>query len=72
MNFLEKLHGSLYSKTAQLGVFITVIGLAEQTLPGVIARVVPAEYYGLAISTLGVIIWCLRWITSKPLEEKAK
>jgi hypothetical protein len=67
---LNKLKGSLYSKTSNAAIIVAVIGVLEQLAPGVLANVVPVQYNGLLISALGVLFWLLRWVTSKPLEVK--
>ena len=67
---LTKLRGSLYSKTSNAAIVVAVIGVLEQLAPGVLASVVPADYSGLALSGIGVAFWLLRWVTSKPLDEK--
>jgi len=69
-NFLYKLRGSLYSKTSNVAIVVAVIGVLEQLAPGLLASVVPADYSGLALSLVGVAFWLLRWVTSKPLDEK--
>lgn len=70
MTMLDKLKGSLYSKTSNAAIVIAVIGVLEQLAPGLLASVVPADYSGLALSGIGVAFWLLRWVTSKPLDEK--
>ena len=67
---LNKLKGSLYSKTSNAAIVVAVIGVLEQLAPGLLANVVPADYAGLLISALGVLFWLLRWVTSKPLDLK--
>jgi len=69
-DFLYKLRGSLYSKTSNAAIVVAVIGVLEQLAPGLLASVVPADYSGLALSGIGVAFWLLRWVTSKPLDEK--
>jgi hypothetical protein len=69
-DFLYKLRGSLYSKTSNIALVVTLIGAAEQLIPGMLAAVIPAHFTGLVISALGVVFWLLRWVTSKPLEIK--
>jgi len=67
---LYKLRGSLYSKTSNAAIVVAVIGVLEQLIPGLLGVVVPTEYSGLALSLVGVAFWLLRWVTSKPLDEK--
>ncbi len=67
---LEKLRGSLASKTSNAALVVVVIGAAEQVSHSVVATLVPADYAGLALSLLGVVFWGLRWVTSKPLEQR--
>jgi len=67
---LDKLKGSLYSKTSNAAIVVAVIGVLEQLAPGLLASVVPADYSGLALSGIGVAFWLLRWVTGKPLDEK--
>jgi hypothetical protein len=67
---ISKLRGSLYSKTSNAAIVVAVIGVLEQLAPGLLASVVPADYSGLALSGIGVAFWLLRWVTSKPLDEK--
>jgi len=69
-DFLYKLRGSLYSKTSNAAIVVAVIGVLEQLAPGLLASVIPADYSGLALSGIGVAFWLLRWVTSKPLDEK--
>ncbi len=70
MQVLEKLKGSLYSKTSNAAVIVAVVGVAEQLVPGILSNIVPADYAGLALSGLGALFWLLRWVTSKPLDLK--
>jgi hypothetical protein len=69
MHILQKLKGSLYSKTSNFALLTILLGLADQLLPQV-AAFVPADYRGLALAVAGVVFWCLRWVTTKPLERK--
>jgi hypothetical protein len=68
--FLYKLRGSMYSKTSNAAIVVAVVGVLEQLAPGLLASVIPADYSGLALSGVGVAFWLLRWVTSKPLDEK--
>lgn len=70
MTLLSKLQGSLYSKTSNVAIIVAIIGVLEQLIPGVIGALVPAQFSGLALSALGVVFWLLRWVTSKPLDQK--
>lgn len=67
---IQKLKGSLYSKSAWLGLLITSLGLLEQFYPTLISQLIPNEYAGMVASLFGIIIWLLRWVTTKPLDEK--
>jgi hypothetical protein len=69
-NFLDKLRGSLYSKSSWFGVGVALIGLADQLAPSLLPALVPAQYTGLAVSLSGVAVWLLRWVTTQPLEQK--
>ncbi len=67
---IYKLRGSLYSRTSNAAIVVAVIGVLEQLAPGLLQSVIPADYSGLALSGIGVAFWLLRWVTSKPLDEK--
>ncbi len=69
MNVIEKLHATLKSKTALFAYLVMIAGLIDQVSP-FIAQMVPQQYSGLVVSLLGLIVWTLRWITKKPLEDK--
>lgn len=69
MSILQKLKGSLWSKTSNFAVIVTVIGLLEQTSPHLFSAVAP-EYRGLVMSLVGVVFWLLRWVTTTPLDKR--
>ena len=54
------------SHTIQFATAITALGVVQQ----VGAFVIPAEYQGLAMSAVGLVIAALRFITNKALSEK--
>jgi hypothetical protein len=69
-NFLDKLRGSLYSRTMRFGGLAVVLGLIDQFGGLAIGKLIPPDYAGLVVSALGVLMWLLRWVTDKPLESK--
>lgn len=67
---MEKLKGSLYSKSAWFGVVVALLGLLEQVFPTLVTQLVPAGYTGGVMAVFGLVVWTLRWVTVAPLEEK--
>lgn len=69
MNFIDKLRGSLRSKTAWFAYMLMAAGVIDQLTP-FIASMVPQKYSGLVVAVLGLLVWILRAATSKPLDAK--
>lgn len=67
--FIDKMRGSLRSKTAWFAYMLVTTGLIDQIQPGIL-QLVPPKYNGLAAIVIGGVVFWLRSITSKPLEEK--
>jgi Sec-independent protein secretion pathway component TatC len=67
---VDKLRGSLYSRSVWFGVIVAVLGLIEQASPTLISQLIPADYAGAVTALFGLAVWALRWVTTKPLEDK--
>lgn len=63
---MDKLLGSLQSKTAWFAVILVVLGALQQNLE-VITAVVGAGNIGWFTSVIGAVVYVLRLITTKPL-----
>lgn len=66
---LDLLKGNLKSKTVWFANALVIAGLLEQH-GHVLTQLIPDEYQGLAVSLVGLAVWGLRAITTKPLTEK--
>lgn len=63
---MEKLIGSLTSKTSWFALIIIVLGALQQNAEAVTA-VVGAGNIGWVMSGIGVVIYALRWVTTAAL-----
>ena len=66
---MEKLIGSLKSKTQWFGLVLIVLGALQQNMDTVTA-VIGEGNVGVFTSVVGSIVMFLRFITTKPLNEK--
>ncbi len=66
---MDFITGALKSKTVQFSGAVVALGVLEQT-SGLFTTLVPEEYRGIAIATIGLVSAVLRFITTKPLAEK--
>lgn len=66
MSKLKKAHKS---KTIQVAVAIALLGVAE-TQFHLIKNLIPEEYQGLVLITIGMVMAYLRVITTTSLEDK--
>jgi hypothetical protein len=66
---MEKLIGSLKSKTSWFAAILVVLG-ALQTNMEVVTNLVGAANIGWVMSAIGAVVYVLRMATSKPLEDK--
>ena len=66
---IDKLRGSLRSKTAWFAYTVMAAGLIEQAAP-FLASLIPEDYRGLAIWIAGGVVLFLRMVTKAPLEKK--
>ena len=57
------------SKTMWFSILLVVFGVVQQLAPS-FKDLIPAEYYGLVLSIIGVIVGYLRTVTNVPLSEK--
>ena len=65
----DKILGGFFSSTMWFGFLIMVINwLNNNTV--LIQGLVPDKYDDLVIYVIGIVIWGLRWITTKPVEDK--
>jgi len=66
---MEKLIGSIKSKTAWFAAALVVLG-ALQTNMDVVTNLVGVGNVGWVMSAIGAVVYVLRMATSKPLDEK--
>ena len=66
---MEKLIGSLKSKTSWFAAILVVLG-ALQTNMEVVTNLVGEGNIGWVMSAIGGIVYVLRMVTTKPLAEK--
>ena len=66
---LDKLRGSLRSRTAWFAYTVMAAGLIEQATP-FLASLIPEDFRGLAIWIAGGVVLFLRMLTKDPLEMK--
>ena len=66
---MEKLIGSLKSKTSWFAAILVVLG-ALQTNMEVVTNLVGEGNIGWVMSAIGGIVYILRMVTTKPIDEK--
>ena len=65
---MDKLLGSLKSKTAYWSLALVVLGALTANVEAM--QAVFQENTGTILSVIGVVTYVLRWITTAPLEAK--
>lgn len=66
---MNKLIGSLKSKTAWFALLLVVIGALQQNME-VVTNLIGSDNIGTFTSITGVLVYVLRLLTTRPLEEK--
>ncbi len=66
---MDNLIGSLKSKTAWFALILVMLGALQQNAEAVTA-VIGAGNMGWFMSAIGAVVYVLRMMTSKPLDEK--
>lgn len=67
---MNKLIGTLRSKTMYFSLALVVLGVVQANLSIFSAYLTP-ENYGWFTAAVGMAVAVLRWVTSLPLEQKA-
>ncbi len=70
MNIKEKIVGGFFSSTMWFGFLIIATTWLENNTQ-MLTGLVDSQYAPLMGYGIGIAIWGLRWITTKPVEEKA-
>lgn len=66
---MNKLLGSLKSKTMYFGLALVVFGVLESNV-GIFKNLLSPEWYGYITAVIGMTVALLRWVTTVPLAEK--
>ena len=66
---MDKLLGSLKSKTAYFALALVLVGAIEQNA-ALVSEIVGADNRGVFTAIVGVIVYVLRLVTGRPLEAK--
>ena len=65
----EKLTGATKSKTSWFGFFLILFSALEAQT-GIVRSITPDAYEPLVLGAVGFIVICLRWVTTRSLEER--
>lgn len=57
------------SKTMWFSLLLVIFGALMDNIT-VLQSVIPSQYYGLVLAGIGIIVAVLRFLTTKPLDEK--
>lgn len=68
MNIVEKLQGSLKSKTAWFAALLTVLGAVQSQVD--LVGLIGEQNAGVVLSVIGGIVYWLRLVTNTPVEKK--
>ncbi len=66
---MSKLQGCAKSKTMLFSFFLAVFGVLESDF-GLLRELIGEHYYGLAFTSVAVIVASLRWATTSDLKDK--
>ena len=64
-----KILGGFFSSTMWFGFLIMLMNWLNNNT-ALLQGLVPEQYDDLVLYGVGLIIWLLRWITTKPIEDK--
>jgi hypothetical protein len=70
--FLQKIKGAIRSRIFMGGSALTILGLLEQFVPGILSEYVPNEYSGMAIAFVGLFFTVVRWVMSGDADLESK